>query len=75
MHVESRSSLHIIIGKTKQGNFVCVPNFDIGCYLSRFSDIFWNTERLSSLIGPVDGATVAIAIQYMEDKLLLWDYF
>jgi hypothetical protein len=75
IYVESRSSLHIVIGKTKYGNFVCIPNYDVGCYLSRFNDIFWNTEKLTSLIGEVDGITVARAIEYIEHKLLLWDYF
>ncbi len=75
MYVESRSYLHIIIGKTKNGNFVCIPNYDVGCYLSRFNDIFWNTEKLTSLIGEVDGITVAAAIEYIEHKLLLWGYF
>jgi hypothetical protein len=75
MYVESRSSLHIIIGKTKYGNFVCIPNYDVGCYLSRFNDIFWNTEKLTILIGEVDAITVATAIEYIQQKLLLWDYF
>jgi len=75
MWVESRSSLHIIIGKTSFGNFVCIPNFNVGCYLSRFNDLFWNSEKLSELMGDVDGVTAAAAIKFIEHKLLLWDYF
>ena len=70
MYIDSRSSLHIIIGKSKLGNFACVPNFEIGCYLSEFSDIFWNKEKLISLLGIVDGITVASAIKYIDNKLL-----
>lgn len=75
MYIESRSSLHIIMGKTKIGNFVCIPNYNTGCYLSRFNDLFWNSEKLTALIGEVDGITVATAIKYIEHELLLWDYF
>jgi len=75
MYIESRSSLHIIMGRTSFGNFVCIPNFNVGCYLSKFNDLFWNSEKLSELIGSVDGVTAATAIQFIEHKLLLWDYF
>ncbi len=75
MCVESRSSLHIIIGKTAFGNFVCIPNYNVGCYLSRFNDLFWNSEKLSELMGEVDGVTAATAIKFIEHELLLWDYF
>ena len=75
MYIESRSSLHIIIGKNMLGNYACIPNFEIGCYLSDLSDIFWNTEKLCSLIGEADGVTVATAIKYVNEELSLWDYF
>ncbi|MEG1256385.1 DUF6618 family protein [Clostridium sp.] len=69
------SSLHIIIGKTSFGKFVCIPNYNVGCYLSRFNDLFWNSEKLSELMGEVDGVTAATAIKFIEHKLLLWDCF
>lgn len=75
MQVESRSSLHIIIGICKHGNYVCIPNFNTSCYLSYFSDTFWNTEKLSALIGEVDGITAAKAIEYINMKINLWDSF
>lgn len=75
MYIESRSSLHIIIGKNMLGNYACIPNFEIGCYLSDLGDIFWNTEKLCSLIGESDGITAATAIKYVNEELLLWDYF
>lgn len=70
LHVQSRSSLIIIIGTSKYGNFACIPDFNAGCYLSSLDDIFWNTEKLSSIIGIVDGVTAAEAIKCIHDKLL-----
>jgi hypothetical protein len=75
MYVESRSYIHIILGRTQYGNFVCIPNYDSGCYLSTLSDFFWNSEKLSKLIGKVDGITVATAIKYIQSELLLEDYY
>lgn len=54
---------------------MCIPNYNVGCYLSRFNDLFWNSEKLSELMGEVDGVTAATAIKFIEHKLLLWDYF
>lgn len=70
IYVQSRSSFHIIIGKSQYGNYVCVPNFNSGCYLSTLDDIFWNTEKLVRLIGEVDGITVAKAIEYIDKTLI-----
>ena len=71
IYVESRSSIHIIIGKCKFGNFVCIPNFNTGCYLSDLNDIFWNTEKLSSLLGNIDGITAAEAIRFVSKNYKL----
>lgn len=35
----------------------------------------WNSEKLSELMGEVDGVTAATAIKFIEHELLLWDYF
>lgn len=75
MYIDSRSLLHIIIGKNMLGNYACIPNFEIGCYLSDLGDIFWNKKKLCSLIGEADGVTAATAIKYINEELLLWDYF
>ena len=42
MNIQSRSSIDVIIGTSKYGNYVCIPNFEIGCYLSSFDDIFYS---------------------------------
>ena len=37
----------------------------IGCELSDFSDIFWNEERISSLMRKVDAVTVAAGLVHL----------
>jgi hypothetical protein len=71
MNIQSRSSIDVIIGTSKYGNYVCIPNFEVGCYLFSFDDIYYNTERLSRIIGNVDGITVAKAIKSLTAKLYL----
>ena len=56
---------HILAGRHKYGNYLCIPNHDIGCELSDFSDIFWNEERLSHLIRKVDAVTVATGLVHL----------
>jgi len=56
---------HILAGRHKYGNCLCIPNHDIGCELSDFSDIFWNEERLSHLIRKVDAVTVATGLVHL----------
>ena len=38
---------HIIAGKYQNGNYLCIPNWNLGCELSDLSDTFWNTESIS----------------------------
>lgn len=33
IYIESRSSIHVIIGKTDLGNYVCIHNFKVEYYL------------------------------------------
>jgi hypothetical protein len=58
---------HVIIGSYKYGNFLCIPNHDIGCELSTYSDIFWNTERLRHQLKKVDAVTVASALCHLGE--------
>ena len=39
-------TFHVIVGKHKYGNYICIPNWSIGSELSRLNDYFWNYERL-----------------------------
>jgi len=50
MEIDSRGSyFHILVGKHRYGNFICIPNWGIGTELSRLNDRFWNLERLANL--------------------------
>lgn len=59
------SYFHILAGRHKYGNYLCIPNHDVGCELSDFSDIFWNEERLRSLMQEVDAVTVAGGLAHL----------
>ena len=39
-------SFHIIVGKHKNGNYICIPNWNTGSELAGLDDTFWNSERL-----------------------------
>lgn len=67
--IESRSGILVLYGKTSQGNFVCIPDFHVGCHLASPRDRFWNTEQLTRVLGNVDGITVANALYTLSDKL------
>lgn len=60
--ITSRSSIMVVFGATSRGGFACIPDFNIGCHLVNLKDKFWNTERLVSVLGTVDGVTVASAL-------------
>lgn len=58
---------HVIAGCHQYGNYLCIPNHDVGCELSDFSDTFWNTERLSGLLKrKVDAVTVACGLCFLK---------
>lgn len=58
---------HVIVGKHCYGNYICIPNHDVGSGLSGFQDLFWNTERLSGLLKKVDAVTVAHGLCHLEE--------
>lgn len=64
MEVTSRGSyFHVLVGSYSYGKYLCIPNWDVGCYLADYSDIFWNTERLSKIINTIDAITIATALK------------
>jgi hypothetical protein len=67
--VTSRSSIRLIVGHGKWGNFVCIPDFNAGTCLADFRDLFWNSEKLCTLIGKIDGITTATVIKGIADIL------
>lgn len=62
LRIVSRSSFFAIVGDTLNGHFICLPDWGVGSHLSDYSDVFWNKERLMTLLGAVDGITVAAAL-------------
>ena len=68
MQIQSRSSINVLFGKTTRGYFACVPDWNVGCHLVDFKDVFWNTEKLSIVLGEADGITVANAFYAISKK-------
>ncbi len=69
MLIESRSSLRVVFGTFSLGGFACLPDLQVGCYLVNLKDRFWNTEKLVSILGHVDGITVATALYSISDSV------
>lgn len=40
----------VIFGKYANGGFCCIPNWGVGCELSFFDDVFWNTESIHKVL-------------------------
>jgi hypothetical protein len=64
--IDSRSGITVVVGQTACGWFACMPDFGAGCHLARPDDKFWNTERLTEVLGEVDGITVATALHALS---------
>lgn len=62
IQIQSRTSLMVLFGETSRGYFASIPDFNVGCHLVDPQDIFWNSERLTRILGKVDGHTVATAL-------------
>lgn len=69
IQIQSRSSILVLLGKTSLGNFACMPDFGAGCHLAKLKDKFYSTEKLVSVIGKVDGITVASALAAIADEI------
>ncbi len=68
--VYGRSScMNGVIGKYMSGQYICIPDIDVGCPLSRMSDTFWNKERLSAHMGEVDAITVTYGLKALSEYL------
>lgn len=66
VNVEARSThFDMLVGRTDNYYWVALPIQEVSCSLAYPTDIFWNAERLSSLIGTVDATTIATAIAFI----------
>lgn len=43
------SRFHLIFGSHRSGGFLCIPDWQIGCEIASYDDVFWNQESLTSL--------------------------
>lgn len=68
--IESRSTIRVLCGKSSSGGFACMPDFQVGCYLVNIKNRFWNREKLSGILGDVDGITVEAALYSIADKII-----
>ena len=64
--IDSRSGFFFLVGHYINGSFISIPAFNIGSDLADYGDYFWNNERLSSIMNPVDAATVAEALRCLK---------
>jgi len=66
------SSFHILIGKSCQGTFLCIPNWNIGMAIPSVMDSFWLQEHMRRLyprISLVDVKSILGAMAIMMEKL------
>lgn len=60
----------VVFGKYCNGGFCSIPNWETGCELASFDDVFWNTGSLSRALGRKRAArAIAEAIaKYTKEK-------
>jgi len=67
LEMEGRdSSMYVLTGKYRGGNFIVMPGLDVGSGLAPYHDLYWNTEKLSGLMNKVDAVTVANGLAMIE---------
>lgn len=65
----SAACVNAVVGSYMSGQYICIPDIDVGCPLSSFSDIFWNRERLSAHMQKTDAEMVAYALKALSEYL------
>lgn len=66
------SSFHILCGKHEYGNYICIPNWNIGTELAGLSDRFWNFEQLTTYypeLSPVDAISITCALVKLSEYI------
>ena len=63
------SCMNGVVGKYMSGQYICIPDIDVGCPLSRLSDTFWNKERLCAHMREADAVTVTYALKALSEYL------
>lgn len=66
------SSFHLIVGCHSYGNYICIPDWNVGTELSALSDLFWNLEHLKNAnLKKVDACSVAYAVMELSKYVSL----
>lgn len=66
--VHARGTLfHLIAGSYQGGNYLCIPDLNIGCGLAKFKDTFWNREQISRYLNAVDTESLVSAISCLPE--------
>ena len=60
------SCMNAVLGKYMGGQYICIPDMDIGCAIGSLSDVKGNKEKLSAHMGYEDAATVAHALRALS---------
>jgi hypothetical protein len=63
------NSFHILLGSHLGGNFICIPNWEIGCELAAYSDTFWNSEKLGNHINSINAECIAYSIKQLNETI------
>lgn len=62
------SQMVAVVGEYTYGNYMCIPNWGIGCPLSSLDDRFWNREQLERYMPRPDAITVSEALNIISKK-------
>lgn len=65
------SKLKACVGKSNVGNWIIFTEIDKGCTLASLYDLFWNSEKLTDVLGnEIDATTVASGLYLLSDLLV-----
>ena len=65
-------TFHAITGKHAYGNYICIPNWNVGSELAYLRDEFWNSERLRNCTSLKEENALAVAgVLAAVDKWLM----
>lgn len=62
------SIMAAVIGNYRNGWYICIPDIDVGCPISRLNDTFWNRERLSRHMPLCDAISVTEALNTLAES-------
>ena len=60
------SGFHVIIGTYRNGRYLCIPSWNVGCNLADLSDLYWNQEHLCEVLGKTDAVSISCALEKID---------